>query len=114
MPYEPDELPAISYDKNGMKITDEDGHPVYNAEVPMKAEIICNNSESGDVITDCAQLQWFGSGNPVTDENYSSGSFKTYHGMCMAAIRSGYQKGTATLKISAPGYETAALEIEVV
>lgn len=96
------------------EIIDEDGNSVYNAEVPMKAEIICNNPESGDVITDCAQLQGFGSGNPITDENYSRGSFKTYHGMCMAAIRSGYQKGTATLKISAPEYETAVLEIAVV
>lgn len=56
----------------------------------------------------------FGSANPITDENYTTGTFTSYRGKCMAVIRSGYETGIATLTVRANGYEDVSLEIHIV
>jgi beta-galactosidase len=45
-------------------------------------------------------LLGFGSGNPVTDENYTSGCFTTYHGRALAVIRAGCEAGEIKVTIA--------------
>jgi beta-galactosidase len=62
-------------------------------------------------ISGAAELIGFGSANPITDENYTSGVFSTYHGRAMAIVRSGYEAGEAVLKVSSEDLETVNVKI---
>ncbi len=57
-----------------------------------------------------AQLQGFGSGNPVTDESFSQRTHSTFEGRALAAIR---PTGTGTVRVgvSAPGCAATTIEI---
>lgn len=91
----------LNYNKSEMKadghdaifveieILDEDGNLIPDAEVPLNAKV-----------TGEAFLAGFGSGNPITDEDYTDGETITYRGRAMAVIRSGYRKGNSKLEIS--------------
>ena len=54
-------------------------------------------------VTGAAELIGFGSGNPITDENYSKGQFTSYLGRALAVLRAGYEAGEAKLTVSAEG-----------
>ena len=60
-----------------------------------------------------ADLLGFGSANPVTDENYTSGRFTSYHGRALAVLRAGYEAGGAKLTVSAEGLGEAVLCLPV-
>lgn len=83
-----------------VELIDKNGNPVHYAQGELFAEV-----------EGCATLQAFGSSRPVTEENYTTGHASTYHGKLLAIIRSGTETGTATLKVHAPGYPDAYLEI---
>jgi len=61
-----------------------------------------------------ATLAGFGSANPITDENYTSGSFTSYRGQCMAIIRSGTITEDTTLTVSAKGLSDAKIDLHII
>ena len=75
-----------------IEICDEKGRLVPDTEIQLKA-----------TVEGAATLSGFGSGNPVTDENYTDNMAKTYHGYALAILRSGYQTGKITLTVEADG-----------
>ena len=84
------------------ELVDENGNVVPDADVLLKAE------GSG-----AAALLGFGSGNPITDENYSKGRFTSYLGRAMAVLRAGYEAGEAKLTVCAEGLGKAELCLQV-
>ena len=126
--YEPGEVTAISY-KDGREISRDslrstgtasrlvlnpektviaaDGHSLsYVSAVLTDAE--GNIVPDEDILLEAAvtgngELLGFGSGRPVTSENYSRGEFTSFRGRAMAVIRSGYEAGEITLTVKAPG-----------
>ena len=81
---------------------DAQGNVVPDADVPVKAEV-----------KGAAELLGFGSGNPVTEENYTRGCFTSYHGKVLAVLRAGYEKGDVCLTVSAEGLGTAEITLPV-
>ena len=84
------------------ELIDKDGSVVPDADVLLKAEV-----------TGAAALLGFGSGNPITDENYSKGQFTSYLGKALAVLRAGYAAGEAKLTISAEGLGQAEICLQV-
>ena len=84
------------------EVIDESGMTVPDADILMKAEA-----------TGAAELLGFGSGNPVTAENYSTGCFTAYQGKTLAVLRAGYEPGKAGLKVSAEGLGAAEISLDV-
>ena len=82
-------------------IVDLEGRTVPDAETALLAEV------SG-----CGNLAGFGTGNPVTDEDYTEGKTVTYRGRAQAVVRAGYDRGNVTVRISAAGMETACVELK--
>lgn len=79
-----------------IEIVDRDGRVVPDAKVALKAK------------TDgSCTLAGFGSGNPVTEEDYTDSSAVTYRGRAMAVLRSGYDAGSCRLTVIADGIGTA-------
>ena len=76
----------------GIEIVDQNGVVCPDAAVPLTAEV------SG-----MAALAGFGSGNPVTDEDYTDHCTVTFRGKAMAILRAGYEKGQIGLKVSGEG-----------
>ena len=62
-------------------------------------------------VTGNASLAGFGSANPITEENYTSGSFTSYRGKALAIIRTGEPATAAELTVSALGLEDAHITI---
>lgn len=60
-----------------------------------------------------ACLAGFGSDNPVTEDNYTTGKCFSYQGRALAVVRAGQIAGKAVLRVSAPGLEGASVEILV-
>ena len=87
----------------GIEITDCEGRVVPNAEVELKA-----------VVTGPCTLAGFGSGNPVTEEDYTDTGAVTYKGRAMAILRSGYEAGNCKIRIEAEGFEAAEMEFQSV
>jgi beta-galactosidase len=75
-------------------ILDEQGLFVPDAEINLTAKV-----------QGAALLAGFGSGNPITDENYTDNQTVSYKGHACAVLRSGYDKGKTKLTISAHGLE---------
>ena len=84
------------------ELIDENGNVVPDADMLLKAEI-----------TGAAELLGFGSGNPVTAENYTKGRFTSYHGRALAVLRSGYEVGEARLTVCAEGMGQAEITLAV-
>ncbi|MBR4577176.1 MAG: DUF4982 domain-containing protein [Clostridia bacterium] len=80
-------------------IRDRNGTVVPNALVRLTAEV-----------TGCASLAAFGSGNPVTDENYTDCRTVSYRGRAMAILRSGKEKGPVCLRVTAEGLPAAEVK----
>ena len=84
------------------EVIDENGNVVPDADVLLKADV-----------NGAATLQGFGSGNPVTDENYTKGRFTSYLGRALAVLRAGYEAGETCLTVSAEGLGTAKVTLPV-
>lgn len=74
----------------GIELVDSEGILVPDSITELKAEV-----------TGAAYLAGFGTGNPITDEDYTDDATNLYRGRAMAIIRSGYESGEATIKVSA-------------
>lgn len=123
--YEPGEVTAISY-QDGKEISrdilkstgtvarialspekdqvDADGHSLIYVPVTL-VDTDGNVVPDGDIkltatVTGAATLAGFGSGNPITAENYTTGEFTTYRGRVMAILRAGEEPGEANLTVS--------------
>ena len=94
-----------------------DGHSIAF----IQAELVDAN---GNVVPDAdnkltavtkgeGSLAAFGSANPITAENYTTGTFAAYRGRAAAIIRSGYESGTCTLTVSGEGLESVSVEIKM-
>ena len=85
-----------------VEVLDANDQLVTNSEVKLRAK-----AEGAGF------LAGFGSANPKTDENYTTGSFTTYRGRVMAVIRSGYEAGTITLKVGGEDLsESVTIEVQ--
>lgn len=84
------------------ELIDQEGNVVPDADTLLKAEV-----------TGAAELLGFGSGNPITDENYTKGQFTSYQGKALAVLRSGYAEGEARLIVTAEGLGRAELRLQV-
>ena len=82
----------------GIEILDRNGVPVPDATAALKTET-----------AGCASLAAFGSGNPVTEEDYTAPCTVTYRGRATAVLRAGYERGTVRLRVSAEGLPAAEL-----
>ena len=85
-----------------IEIVDEDGNIGTNQDYHLKTEL------SGE-----AELLGFGSANPITLENYTSGEFDSYRGRALAVLRAGYEKGIIHLNIVADGLKSASIDVKV-
>jgi len=84
----------------GIEVTDKDGNVIPDAEIPLTAEL------EGPAL-----LAGFGTGNPVTDEDYTDDRTKSFRGRAAAVIRAGYQAGRILLKVSGEGLPKEQLEL---
>lgn len=73
-----------------IEILDENDIRVPDAKIELNAQV-----------NGTAELAGFGSGNPITEEDYTDTEAATYKGRAMAILRSGYEKGEVELTISA-------------
>lgn len=65
-------------------------------------------------VTGAATLAAFGTGRPVTAENYTRGQFTSYLGRYLAVVRAGYEPGEAILRINVDGLEEVKAVIRVI
>ena len=136
--YRPGTVEAVSY-TNGQEVSrtvlSTTGKPVsirLSAETEtMKAdgESLCYVNaelidENGSLVPDAdmlltakaegaAELLGFGSGNPITEENYSKGQFTSYQGKALAVLRAGCETGEVKLTVSAEGLGKAEICLKV-
>lgn len=122
--YEPGEVLAVSY-RDGREISRDvmetsgeasalrvipdrtemaaDGHSLIYAEVEIvdaQGRLVpCGQFSLKAAVEGAAVLAGFGSSNPITAENYVSGSFTSYRGRACAILRSGYETGEAELTV---------------
>ncbi len=101
------EKPVLAADGQSLcyamiEITDAQGRRVPNAALAAQAEV-CG----------AAVLQGFGSGNPCTGENYTTGRFTTYKGRVTAIVRAGFDAGEAVLRVTIDGLGTREARITV-
>ena len=87
----------------GIEIQDKDGNLVPDAEIALYTKV-----------EGCAVLSGFGSGNPITEEDYTDERAVSYRGRAMAILRSGYEKGSVCFTVSAVHLLTAELELKVI
>lgn len=85
------------------EVVDADGNRVPDAVVPLVANV-----------TGAGVLAGFGSANPITEENYTTGSFHTFKGCALAVIRSDYEAGEVTLTVKAASENSEDLEDAVI
>ena len=84
------------------ELVDGAGNVVPDAAVALTAQV-----------EGAAELLGFGSGNPVTAENYTAGRFTSYRGRALAVLRAGHEAGKACLQVSAEGIGTAEMTLPV-
>lgn len=84
-------------------VADAAGNPVPYAEVEVSASV-----------EGVATLQALGTGRPATEESYTAGTVATYEGRALAVVRAGVEPGSALLRVSSPGLESAELKLSVV
>ena len=82
------------------EIVDAEGRIVPDAALPLTAK------EEGP-----ARLLGFGSGNPITDENYTGGQFTSWHGSALAVLRAAEGEGSATLRVETPALPAAEITL---
>lgn len=86
-----------------IEIRDTNGILVPNAAVPLTA-----------AVDGTGELAGFGSGNPITRDNYTKGSCTTYRGRALAILRTGFKAGEITLSIQSAelGGQSCRLQAE--
>lgn len=135
--YTPGKLEAVSYSK-GQEISrdqlETSGKPAKLSVIPEKTvmradghDLVYVNidvlDEKGRLVTDAAieltactegsgYLAGFGTGNPVTEENYTDDQTISFCGHATAVIRSGYEAGKTVLAVSAEGMDQAEICME--
>lgn len=72
-----------------------------------------DDTKVSGIVEGAGTLAAFGSANPITAEKYTSGEFTTFNGYATAIIRSGYTGGSCKLSVSADGFETVSVELNV-
>ena len=87
----------------GIEITDQDGNVVPDAEIRLTASL-----------TGPACLAGFGTGNPVTDEDYTDNVTQSFRGRAQAIIRAGRETGQAILTVSGEGLPTEKTDLSVI
>ena len=85
-----------------VEVVDREGRLVPDATLPLQA-----------AVTGEAVLAGFGSANPITEENYTTGQFHSYQGRALAVLRSGYQAGNAVLTVRCEGLEEGSLTLSL-
>nr|MCR5128772.1 DUF4982 domain-containing protein [Lachnospiraceae bacterium] len=93
-----------------VEVVDTHGNIVPDAELPLCAKVTGTNGEDA---SKTAYLAGFGSGNPVTEDNYTDAETTSFHGCATAVFRSGYQAGTLMLEVTAEGLPPVSATIEV-
>ena len=80
-----------------------DGHHLFYVDVEIQDAL-------GRLVPDAAvsltadaegagRLLGFGSGNPVTEDNYTKGACTSFRGRALAVVRAGYEAGEITLRV---------------
>ena len=64
-------------------------------------------------VSGAGELAAVGSGDPTSQEDYRGGSRSTYHGRCLAVVKSGLEGGEIRLRAEADGLEAADIIIRV-
>ena len=85
-----------------VEILDKEGNVVPDADVLLKAE--CAGA---------ADLLGFGTGNPITAENFTKGQFTSYQGRALAVLRAGREDGEVRLTVSAEGLGSTEITLPV-
>ncbi|MCR4989604.1 MAG: DUF4982 domain-containing protein [Lachnospiraceae bacterium] len=93
-----------------IEVVDENGNFLPDAELSLSAKV-SEIKGSGDA--DVAYLAGFGSGNPVTEDNYTDGKTTSFRGRATAVIRAGYHEGEVSLNVTAEGLPPTGATIEV-
>ena len=83
-------------------LIDAEGNAVPDADTVLTVEV-----------TGAAELLGFGSGNPITEENYQKGSFTSYQGCALAVLRAGCEQGEIKLTIKADGFDPAEITLPI-
>ncbi len=94
-----------------IEVVDDNGNTLPDAELSLSAKVrVQNGTEDADV----AKLAGFGSGNPVTEDNYTDGETTSFRGRATAVIRAGYRAGKVSLEVTAEGLPPVSTTIEVI
>lgn len=93
-----------------VEIVDTEGRIVKHGELELEAVLTGGEAEENEK---SAYLAGFGSDAPITEDNYTVGKCRSYHGRALAVVRSGCIAGTVLLKVSSPGLPQAGVEIRV-
>lgn len=96
-----------------VNIVDKDGRLVPDAEIDLQAHISLESDDDKMDVNEVAYLACFGTGNPITEENYTDDQTISYRGHAMAILRSGYKGGMVRLSVIAEGLPEASVELEV-
>lgn len=88
-----------------IQILDADNNLVTDAETELEAEIECKD--------EVAVLSAFGTGNPITTENYKDTTTTTFRGQATAIVRSGYENGSVVLKINSKNLGSVEISLLV-
>lgn len=81
-----------------IRVVDEDNKPVNNAELKLSASM-----------EGAGYLAGFGTGNPITEENYTDYETVTYNGHATAIIRSSYEAGKTVMRVEEEELGLAAI-----
>ena len=74
---------------------------------------ILEESKITVTVEGAGELAGFGTGNPKPEEPYDGNIATAYQGRALAVIRSGYQTGSVTVHISAEGYGSREITLNV-
>lgn len=120
-----------------VEIVDSNGLTVPDAQVQLRASLLGAEAESGEKAAQKMNpvmaaasaamggklpeedpkkvvfLAGFGSANPVTEDNYTSGNCVSYQGRAMAVIRAGYEARTVVLEVTSEELGSAQCDIAV-
>ena len=84
------------------ELTDAEGNRVPDGDRLLTAEA-----------EGAAVLAAFGSGNPITAENYTRGQFTSWQGSALAVLRAGYEPGEVKLTVTGEDLEGASITLRV-
>lgn len=95
-----------------IEVVDAEGNLVPDAQIPLNAKLsLANGSEKENV--NVAFLAGFGSGNPMTEDNYTDGETVTFRGRATAIIRAGYNIGNVTIEVTCDELPSISSKIEI-